>query len=341
MGTEAHKDIGEAIAASDRATLLTRQLLAFSRHQVFQPVVIDPNAAVADVMSLLDRLIGETISIDVDLGQQVPCVEADPGQLSQVIVNLAVNARDAMKTGGKLTIRTACSDLGGSAVGGRPGPWVVIAVSDDGTGIDKETQLRMFDPFYTTKDEGAGTGLGLATVWGIVAQSRGHVDVQSELGTGTTFTIYLPATRKSIDETEKPVTGAASVTPAMPGDGVIVLLVDDNEAVRNFASRTLAGMDYTVLAAADPRAALELAASSPATIDLLITDLDMPGMTGHELAAQLGHLPVLYMSGHPKELIEDGHSVTHFIQKPFGMADLRRAVSTVLAERSADSLLVA
>jgi len=343
VGTPAHDDIGEAIAASDRATLLTRQLLAFSRHQVLQPVVVDPNAAVTDVVSLLDRLIGKTISIDVDLGSNVPCIEADAGQLSQVIVNLAVNARDAMSTGGKLTIRTARSDVGGSAVGGRPGPWVVITVSDNGTGIDEETQKRMFDPFYTTKHESAGTGLGLATVWGIVAQTHGHIDVESELGAGTTFTIYLPATLKSTDQAEQAVTGAATVaSAATPGDGVTILLVDDNEAVRNFATRTLAGMDYTVLTAADADAALRLAAACATAIDLLITDLDMPGMSGRELAAELGHLPVLYMSGHPKELIEDGQDDTQFIQKPFGMADLRRAVSTALAEpASAGSLRVA
>ena len=327
-GTPAHNDIGEAIAATDRAALLTRQLLSFSREQILQPVVIDPNSAVSGVVNLLDRLIGENISVKVDLEPDVPCVEADAGQLGQVIVNLALNGRDAMSTGGKLTIRTSHSDTCPTA-GGGAGSWVVIAVSDTGPGMDEDTQNRMFDPFFTTKDEGAGTGLGLATVWGIVAQSHGHIDVRSEVGAGTTITIYLPATDKSVGAIAKPLNGVAAVSAA-----ATVLLADDNEAVRTFASRTLARMGYTVLAAANGREALQLALTA-SRIDVLVTDLDMPGMGGRELAAELGHLPVLYMSGHPRDLIEDGHAgKAHFIQKPFGMADLTHAVATVLAERS-------
>jgi signal transduction histidine kinase len=328
-GTPAHDDLGEAIAATDRATLLTRQLLSFSREQVLQPVVVDPNAAVSGVVSLLDRLIGDKIVVKVDLKPDVPCVEADPGQLGQVIVNLAVNARDAMSTGGKLTIRTSYSDVGPFAAGEGSGPWVVIAVSDTGPGMSEETQKRMFDPFFTTKDEGAGTGLGLATVWAIVSKSHGHIDVQSELGAGTTITIYLPATDKRLGAAKAPLDGTAE-----EGAAATILLADDNEAVRTFAARTLARMGYTVLAAANGREALQLAL--PATrIDLLVTDLDMPGLSGRELAAELGHLPVLYMSGHPRDLIDEGHEgEAHFIQKPFGMADLTRAVETVLAGRS-------
>ena len=325
-GAPAHADLGDAIAATDRATLLTRQLLSFSREQVLQPVVVDPNAAVAGVVSLLDRLIGEKITVKVDLQPDVPCVEADPGQLGQVIVNLAVNARDAMSTGGKLTIRTSYSDVGPYAAGEGSGPWVVIAVSDTGPGMSEETQKRMFDPFFTTKDEGAGTGLGLATVWTIVTKSHGHIDVRSGLGAGTTITIYLPATEKTLDAAKAPLNGAAAA-----GAGATILLADDNEAVRTFASRTLARMGYTVLAAANGREAVQLALPA-ARIDLLVTDLDMPGLSGRELAAELGHLPVLYMSGHPRDLIDDGdEGEVHFIQKPFGMADLTRAVEAVLA----------
>ena len=325
-GAPAHDDLGDAIAATDRATLLTRQLLSFSREQVLQPVVVDPNAAVAGVVSLLDRLIGEKITVKVDLQPDVPCVEADPGQLGQVIVNLAVNARDAMSTGGKLTIRTSYSDVGPYAAGEGSGPWVVIAVSDTGPGMSEDTQKRMFDPFFTTKDEGAGTGLGLATVWTIVTKSHGHIDVRSELGAGTTITIYLPATEKTLDAAKAPLNGAAAA-----GAGATILLADDNEAVRTFASRTLARMGYTVLAAANGREAVQLALPA-ARIDLLVTDLDMPGLSGRELAAELGHLPVLYMSGHPRDLIDDGdEGEVHFIQKPFGMADLTRAVEAVLA----------
>ena len=328
-GTPAHDDLGEAIAATDRATLLTRQLLSFSREQVLQPVVVDPNAAVSGVVSLLDRLIGDKITVKVDLKPDVPCVEADPGQLGQVIVNLAVNARDAMSTGGKLTIRTSYSDVGPFAAGEGSGPWVVIAVSDTGPGMSEETQKRMFDPFFTTKDEGAGTGLGLATVWAIVSKSHGHIDVQSELGAGTTITIYLPATDKTLGAAEATLNGAAEA-----GAGATILLADDNEAVRTFAARTLARMGYNVLAAANGREALQLV--QPAMrIDLLVTDLDMPGMSGRELAAELVHLPVLFMSGHPRDLLDDGHEgEAHFIQKPFGMADLTHAVEAVLAGRS-------
>ena len=327
-GEPAYDDLGEAIAATDRATLLTRQLLSFSREQVLQPAVVDPNAAVSGVVSLLDQLIGEKITVKVDLKPDVPCVEADPGQLGQVIVNLALNARDAMSTGGKLTIRTSYSDVGPYDAGEAQGSWVVIAVSDTGLGMSEETQKRMFDPFFTTKDEGAGTGLGLATVWAIVSKSHGHIDVQSELGAGTTITIYLPATDKRLGAAKAPLDA-----PAEAGPGATILLADDNEAVRTFASRTLDKMGYTVLTAANGREALQLAL--PGTrIDLLVTDLDMPGLSGRELAAELDHLPVLFMSGHPRDLIDDGHEgEAHFIQKPFGMADLTRAVEAVLAGR--------
>jgi nitrogen-specific signal transduction histidine kinase len=326
-GDPARDDIAEAVAASDRATLLTRQLLAFSREQVLQPIVVEPNAAVSDVVSLLDRLIGSKVTITVELEPQLPCVVADSGQLGQVIVNLALNARDAMSAGGELTIRTSHSAVGGRAAGGRPGSWVVIAVSDTGPGMDEETQERMFDPFFTTKDVGSGTGLGLATVWGIVAQSQGHIDVESEVGAGTTIAIYLPATDDTVAPEEK-----ADRVPA-PGAGATVLLVEDNRAVRDFASRTLAAIDYTVLTAADAQEALRVAGTD-AAIDLLVTDLDMPGMSGHELAAELGHLPVLFMSGHARERINRGGEATaHFIQKPFGMVDLACAVEAALAER--------
>jgi signal transduction histidine kinase len=327
-GTPAHDDLGEAIAATDRATLLTRQLLSFSREEVLKPIVVDPNAAVSGVVNLLDRLIGEKITIKVDLQPDVPCIEADPGQLGQVIVNLAVNARDAMSTGGKLTIRTSYSEVGPFAAGEGSGPWVVIAVSDTGPGMSEETQKRMFDPFFTTKDEGAGTGLGLATVWTIVTKSHGHIDVYSELGVGTTITIYLPATDKRLVAFTPPPNGAEAA-----GAGATILLADDNEAVRTFASRTLARMGYEVLAAANGREALQLV-QPDMQIDLLVTDLDMPGLSGRELATELGHLPVLYMSGHPRDLLDDSHDgEAHFIQKPFGMADLTQAVEAVLAGR--------
>ncbi|MDX6437701.1 MAG: hypothetical protein QOF45_284 [Gaiellaceae bacterium] len=329
-GAPAHADLDEAIAAADRATLLTHQLLAFSRDQVLQPVVLDPNSTVSDVASLLDRLIGQRISIKVELDPHVPCIEGDSGQLGQVIVNLAVNARDAMPAGGELTIRTSRSDIRAFATGGASGPCVVIEVSDTGVGMDEATQKRMFDPFFTTKDVGAGTGLGLATVWAIVAQNHGHIDVQSELGSGTTIAIYLPASAKILDAAKE-----RSKATRATGTGITILLVDDNDSVRTFVARTLGALDYTVLTAANADEAL-LLATSGAAIDLLLTDLNMPGMSGHELAAKLGHLPVLYMSGHPRESSPNVRDEkAHFIQKPFGMTELTDAVSAVLAECSA------
>ena len=194
----ARKGIREVIASADRAKALTSQLLAFSREQVLLPVVIDPNAAVSDVVTLLERLIGEDVTIQVDLDPDAPRIEVDEGQFGQVIVNLAVNARDAMPDGGRLTITTARSNVFHSAAGDEPGPWVVISVSDTGSGIDAQTLARIFDPFFTTKEAASGTGLGLATVSGIVAQSRGHISVKSRLGHGTTFQVFLRATEKTL-----------------------------------------------------------------------------------------------------------------------------------------------
>ena len=322
----ARRDIREVIASADRATALTSQLLAFSREQVLRPVVIDPNEAVSDVITLLERLIGQDIAVVVDLDPDAPRIEVDEGQFGQVILNLAVNARDAMPDGGRLTITTARSDVCPSAAGHEAGPWVVISVSDTGFGIDEQTRTRIFEPFFTTKEAGSGTGLGLATVSGIVAQSRGHVSVKSRLGHGTTFQVFLPATEKRVAASEAP-----TPVPQPVASAETVLLVEDNDIVRTLVAQTLEDRGYAVVAARNGNEALDLASGASSEIDLLLTDLTMPGMSGLELAKRLDHLPVLYMSGHPKDFNEDASETRAFIQKPFAMAELTHAVGSLLA----------
>ena len=323
----ARNDIREVIASADRAKALTSQLLAFSREQVLSPVVIDPNAAVSKVVTLVERLIGKDVTIEVGLDPDAPRIEVDEGQFGQVIVNLAVNARDAMPDGGLLTITTARSDLAPAAAGDEPGPWVVVSVTDTGGGIDEQTLARIFDPFFTTKAEASGTGLGLATVSGIVAQSRGYVSVESTLGHGTTFEVFFPATEKGLamePEAPAPISHQAAAAET-------VLLVDDNDIVRTLVAQTLEDRGYAVVEARNGSEALALAAGAAGEIDLLLTDLTMPGMSGLELARHLDHLPVLYMSGHPKDFNASPSETRAFIQKPFAMAELTQAVGTLLA----------
>src|SRR5208282_4834822 len=267
--------------ASDRATTLTRQLLAFSRKQHLELKVIDVNAIVADMERLLRPLIGEDIELTTSLAPAVGCTRADAGQLEQVIMNLVVNAKDAMPNGGKICIRTASVTLDDSY---RPentfikhGPYVMIAVSDNGQGMDRETQARIFEPFFTTKEKGKGTGLGLSTVYGIIKQSGGYVFVQSELGRGTVFTIYFPR----VDGPSEAL-GAVPLSLAAAGGSETVLLVEDEDSVRQLVRETLESRGYRVLEAENGNAGLALAASHPDPIDLVITDVVMPGLSGHE-----------------------------------------------------------
>ncbi len=322
--------------AADRATTLTRQLLAFSRKQLLELKVVDVNAIVADMERLLRPLIGEDIELVTKLANDLGRTRADAGQIEQVIMNLVVNSKDAMPSGGKISIQTANvsldEDLRREYSYIQPGPYVMLSVADNGQGMDKETQSRIFEPFFTTKEKGKGTGLGLSTVYGIVKQSGGYVFAHSELGRGTTFRIYLPR----VEDAAEPVSHAhATKTPL--GGTETVLLVEDEESVRQLVRETLAARGYNVLEADDGQKALHIAASHSGPIHVLVTDVVMPGMSGRELAKLLGEThpqtKVLYLSGYTEDaIVHQGvlDSGTAFLQKPFTLQMLSRKVREVL-----------
>ena len=332
-------DMEEVRKAGLRAGELTRQLLAFSRQQVLAPQVLDLNALVAELEKLLRRLIGEDVELRTALAPDLGAVKADPGQLEQVIANLAVNARDAMPTGGRLTIETSNVVLGDSYAEQhfpvQPGSYVLLAVSDTGTGMDAETKSRIFEPFFTTKEKGKGTGLGLAMVYGVVKQSGGYIWVYSEPGQGTAFKIYLPRVR----EAPEPARPRPAATAPQRGSET-VLLVEDDEMVRQLTRRTLASRGYTVLAAAEGHDALRLVEGHQGRVDLLITDVVMPGMSGREVAQRVTAvrpaIKVLYLSGYTDDAIVR-HGVLDpgvaFLQKPFTPDTFTRKVREVLDER--------
>ena len=326
---------GRAIQlAADRATTLTRQLLAFSRKQLLELKVVDVNAIVQDMERLLRPLIGENIELVTILTPDAAHTRADAGQLEQVIMNLVVNAKDAMPVGGKLTLRTENIVLDENHRRGqqfiRPGNYVTLQVSDTGMGMDRETQSRIFEPFFTTKEKGKGTGLGLSTVYGIVKQTGGYVVVQSELGRGTTFHIYLPLVEGAAEK------HSVSVPEAVGGTETI-LLVEDEESVRQLVRDTLLAKGYQVLEAENGEAGMAAAARHPGKIDLVITDVVMPGMGGREMVKQLieAHpgTKVLYLSGYTEDAIVSDGSIekgTAFLQKPFTLQSLSRKVREVL-----------
>lgn len=329
------QDLEQIQKAGERAASLTRQLLAFSRKQVLQPEVIDLNGTVADMDDMLRRLLGEDIDIRTDLAPGLGRVLADRGQLEQVILNLAVNARDAMPGGGRLTIETANVVLdeayAGQQVEVRPGPYVRLAVSDTGAGMGPEVLSYLFEPFFSTKGQ-QGTGLGLATVHGIIKQSGGHIDVYSEQGYGTTFNVYLP--RLEEDPAVRP---QGMAWPAIPGGTETILVVEDEGRVRELVTRALEGRGYTVFAASSPDEALQIGRQEPGPIHLLLTDVIMPGMNGRALAEQLTlirpKIKVLYMSGYTDSAIIH-HGVLEpgvaFIQKPFSLAAIAVKVRETL-----------
>ena len=329
-------DVEEILRATERAATLTRQLLAFSRRQVLAPRVLDLNGVVAGIDNMLRRLIGADVALKTALAPDLGAVRADPGQLEQVIMNLIVNARDAMPRGGKLTIETANAELDQSyALEHRavaPGPYVMLAVSDTGVGMDAATQARIFEPFFTTKEKGKGTGLGLATVYGIVKQSGGNIWLYSEPGRGTTFKIYLPR----VDQAPEQLAAAPAVRETPRGTET-VLLVEDDDAVRTLTRKMLAAHGYTVLAAGGGAEALELAAGHTGPIHLLVTDVVLPGMSGRDLAARFRSgrpgVKVLYTSGYTDEAIVH-HGILDagiaFLQKPFTSTTLAHKVRETL-----------
>jgi signal transduction histidine kinase len=329
-------DLEEVKKAGDRATDLTRQLLAFSRQQILEPQAVDLAVVLDSMARMLKRLLREDIELNVAVPSQVGTVHADPGQLEQVIVNLAVNARDAMPHGGRLTIEASDVDLDAQwaldSQGLPAGAYVMLAVSDTGHGMDEATRGRIFEPFFTTKPKGQGTGLGLSTVFGIVKQSGGHIWVYSEVGQGTTFKVFLPRTQRVHAATRRfassPGTARASET---------ILLAEDEHQVRTVIRAILTRAGYTVIEASNGDDALRLAQNATVPIHLLLTDVVMPGMGGRALAERVSEvlpgLKVLYMSGYTDDAIVH-HGVLEaglaFYQKPVTPHALLRRVRDVL-----------
>jgi signal transduction histidine kinase len=329
------RDVAEILRASQRAAALTAQLLAFSRRQVLQPRVLDLNAAVAEIDSMLRRLIGEDVELQASLRAHGR-VMADPSQLEQVLMNLVLNARDAMPRGGKLTIETADVELDAESASSHvelgAGSYVLLAVSDTGCGMDDEVRKHIFEPFFTTKEQGRGTGLGLSTVYGIVTQSGGQVTVYSVPGSGSTFKVYLQRVDAELTapRAEAPPSRAA-------GGSETILLVEDEEVIRNVIGEVLRSRGYRVLAAQNGPEALQLAARHPGPIDLMVTDVVMPTLSGPELARCLAPIRprtgVLYVSGYTDQAVVR-HGVlaagSPFLQKPFSATALVQKVREIL-----------
>jgi PAS domain S-box-containing protein len=334
--------IAGVLKAGDRAAALTRQLLAFSRKLVLHPQVLNVNVLLGELSKMLVRLLGENIALRLEAGAALGLVKVDPGQFEQAVINLAVNARDAMPGGGRLTIETRNAELDEGYVGqhpdARPGRYVLVAVSDTGHGMDAVTQARIFEPFFTTKGLGRGTGLGLAMVYGFVKQSGGHIDVESEVGRGTTFKVYLPRTDEAV-----PTGRPAPDFVLVPSGTETILLVEDQDAVRNFARHVLLAGGYTVLEARDGEEAFRVAQQCRGPIHLLVTDVVMPRMSGPHLAELLARdrpqLRVLFVSGYADEAITRcgvPGAGSAFLQKPFNPARLAGKVREVLDTDTAD-----
>jgi two-component system, cell cycle sensor histidine kinase and response regulator CckA len=327
---------GEVLRASRRASSLTRQLLAFSRRQVFTPAVVNINAVVTSTSKMLKRLLGEDIALETALDEPLWRVEADADQLSQVLINLCVNARDAMPHGGRLSISTSNCLATESGLTGHTqvaaGEYVVMTVSDTGTGMDAEVMQHMFEPFFTTKEVGRGTGLGLSTVYGIVRQSDGHVWADSAPGAGTRFMVCLPRTGKAAADV------SSKRAKPLQGDNQTLMVVEDDDDVRQAVAAYLPSLGYAVLAA-HPADAMQLASQHAGVLDLLITDVVMPGISGPDLAANVRalkpDLPILFMSGNIDDAVTR-HGVLEtkapFLQKPFTLSELASAVREALSK---------
>jgi len=335
-GDPLRENIQEIVEAGRRSAALTRQLLAFSRKQTLQPRVVDLNAVILDLQKMLRRLIGEDIELQLPLARELASVLADPGQLEQAIMNLVVNARDAMPHGGRLLIETAHvtldDDYARTHLEVAPGKYVMLAVTDTGCGMDRDTLANLFVPFFTTKEKGRGTGLGLATTHGIVKQSGGHIWVYSELSRGTTFKIYLP----QVAAKPEPAPESREHVP-WRGGGRQILVVEDEDALRGLVAHVLSGLDFRVTTAANGGEALLLVEERGVEPDLLITDVIMPGISGAVLAERLRKrrpdLKILFMSGYTDnataqlDLVAPG---SPFLQKPFNIRDLSLKIRELL-----------
>ena len=330
LSARARQDVHEIRKAAERMAGMTQQLLAFSRQQVLVAEVLDLNAAVADSQSLLQRLIGSSIEMVVQLAPGPKWVQVDRAQLLQVLMNLAINARDAMPAGGELVVRTATRASAPEA-GATDGPYAALMVSDSGSGISPEHLPHIFEPFFTTKETGEGTGLGLATVHGIVSHSRGHVWAESKPDKGTTFTVLLPLTQEPSRRDAAPARAIEQARPAT------VLVVDDEDIIRSLMKRTLEEAGYEVLLARNGREALDSLARHRGAVDLVLSDLVMPVMGGRELANRLAAehpgLPVVWVSGHPKDMAPTDRGSGLFLQKPLSPDVLVETVARALERR--------
>jgi len=335
---EPHQFVETIKKAADRGASLTRQLLAFSRKRSAQPQVLDLNERLREVNKLLRPLMGDDVEIRILPGRPQALVEADPGQLDQIVINLAVNARDAMAHGGKLILETCTVDFDDAFArmheSMKPGKYVLLSISDSGSGMDEATVARIFEPFFTTKEAGKGTGLGLAIVYGIVKQSGGHIWVYSEPGRGTTFKIYLPSAEEKIGlPAELPLEAGVATRRGT----ATILLVEDDDIMRSLTRRLLEEQGYKILEAGDAKAALELASADHTQIDLLLTDVVMRGLSGPELVLRLSELrpatKVVYMSGFTGELIAEHDGTINgiaLLEKPFTRASLLKTIQAAL-----------
>jgi two-component system, cell cycle sensor histidine kinase and response regulator CckA len=331
----------EIVKATDRGSSLTQRLLTFSRKQVFSPKILDINSLIIDQLGMLKRLIPENIDLKFIPGNEIQCVKADPSQLEQVVMNLVINARDAMPNGGRMVIETTNARLddvlpdSSNCTDAAPS-YVLLSVSDNGTGMDAETKSHIFEPFFTTKEQGKGTGLGLSTVFGIVKHSGGRIFVDSEPAVGTTFKVFFPSAETKVQAATK-----EDQDVQVPGSGTI-LLVEDEEGVREAATEYLSANGYTVLQAKCGPEALELAAQNGCDIDVLLTDLVMPQMSGRELAEKIEekypHICTVFMSGYSRNLLSNqqlSDSRHILLQKPFRLAALGLCVREALANQKA------
>ncbi|HYY44740.1 MAG TPA: ATP-binding protein, partial [Actinomycetota bacterium] len=336
-----HQDLQEVIKAATRGAQLTRQLLTFSRRDVVQPRVLDLNEVVSDMHKMLSRTIPATVQLTTSLAPNLWSTKIDPGQIEQILMNLAVNAKDAMPGGGRVTIVTANAEIQtpGSDPGPKvpPGDYVTLSVADTGSGMSKQVLERIFEPFSTTKPKGQGTGLGLATVYGIVEQAGGHITADSEVGRGTTFTVYLPRTHEEVLDQSHVDAQATTGT----GRAQVILVAEDEDAVRELVVRILRKNGHTVLSAPNGVEAIRTAQSFRGRIDLLLSDVVMPDVSGREVSERT-RLPTLYMSGYPDEILTDeGVDAPReaVLEKPFSAEDLINAVRAALAGAPTDALL--